>query len=600
MLASRSSAELTKEVKDHLQDKLTNEALHDWDDLLRAQIDSVGLDEVFEPFNMLDMRSVLPEMKAGSAVGPDGVSVGLLREIASHDSLGPQLLSLVNHIVESLQMPLTWGDSFLALLAKIDTPMKPKDLRPICVSSAFHKMVNKMVCSRTMPALRKGSKISGCGKGRQAADVIGTLSRVRDVVHEWRLPVLLCKLDIAGAFDRLDRQNVVEFLKDRLGRGELKFELRYLLAQLYTFRMIGHVPGGDSIEVSPNVGIKQGAPESAELFGLVMDALLTDLTDFKGWVDFGEAVAELDVSLIFYQDDIFLLESELGRLGKRIKVLQRYLKRAGLNLATDKTKVVASNAYKGPRRVQVGGDVLEIAPQGDSLKVLGLGFSLDGGASQQARELLGRTRSAAAQHRELLKGKASWQKKSQMIGILVASQFQWTAGALHWSQEDLKQANTLQLHVMRNSFGLRRVRDESWVTWNSRTMRQCRSWLAYHGVNRWSTTILTLQHTLHGHWARRIEQVGAHLQPFPCLPMRALLWRPTQWWRAQQEMSRSISLRHKGRVYISNTERQLADAHGSKWHQLASDRVKWSAMREDYLARWDPKWCHGRQAAVTN
>ena len=375
MLNERSSADLTKAVHDHLKDKLTNDHLEDWDDLLCAQIDSVQLDTVFEPFTLLDMRTVLHEMKAGSAVGPDGVSVSLLREIASHDGLAPQLLSLVNHIIEQLQMPASWGDSFLALLAKIDTPSQPKDLRPICVSSAFHKMVNKMVCNRAMPALRRGSKISGCGKGRQAADVIGTLSRIRDVTQEWRLPVLLCKLDIAGAFDKLDRQSVVDFLKGRLHKTDLKFELKYLLAQLHTFRMVGHVPGGESISIEPNVGIKQGAPESAELFGLVMDALLSELTNHKGWGDFGEAITGMDVDLIFYQDDIFIVESDLGKMGRRIKVLERYLKKAGLNLATEKTKIVASNFYKGPRQVKIGGDLLGIAPQGESLRVLGLAFS---------------------------------------------------------------------------------------------------------------------------------------------------------------------------------------------------------------------------------
>ena len=43
--------------------------------------------------------------------------------------------------------------------------------------------------------------MSSCGKGRQAADIIGTMSRIRDVVREWRFPALVCKLDVAGAFE---------------------------------------------------------------------------------------------------------------------------------------------------------------------------------------------------------------------------------------------------------------------------------------------------------------------------------------------------------------------------------------------------------------
>eukprot|EP00439_Symbiodinium_sp_Y106_P043032 s1996_g5.t1 len=579
MLGDRTSEELTMEVRNHLVEKLSNDQLQDWDDLLQAQIDAVALDAVFAPFSLLDMRTALQEMKPSSAVGPDGISVGFLREMASHDTLAPQLLSLVNHITENLEMPPKWTDSFLALLAKVDEPTKPKELRPICVSSAFHKMVNKMVCARTMPSLRQGSRISGCGKGRQAADVIGALSRVRDITQEWRLPVLLCKLDISGAFDRLDRQSVVDFLKGRLANSDLKFELKYLIAQMFTFRLTGHVPGGVSIVVEPNVGIKQGAPESAELFGLVMDTLLTELTEHQKWKDIGDAIGDLDVDLIFYQDDIFILEDDLCKLGRRISVLKRSLRTAGLRLATEKTKIIASSSYKGPRSIKLGSDILAVAPQGESLRVLGLAFCLDGHPSQQARELLRRTPSAAAQRRVLLREKAAWERKYSLIGTLVASQFQWTAGAVHWSREDLLQANVLQLHTMRNSFGLHRVRGESWVSWNSRTMRQCRCWLAYHGLNRWSTTILTLQHTLSGHWARRIEHVGELQAPKPSLPMRTLLWRSTRWWRQQQSMSRTTSLRHKGHVFISNVERQLADAHGCDWSSLAGDREKWTLAR---------------------
>ena len=167
------------------------------------------------------------------------------------------------------------------------------------------------------------------------------------------------------------------------------------------------------------------------------------------------------------------------------------------------------------------------------------------------------------------------------------------------SRECLQQANTLQLHVMRGSFGLKRVRGENWVAWNSRTMKQCRCWLAYHGVNRWSTTILSLQHTLTGHWARHVEYLGSHREALPSLSMRAFLWRNTKWWREQQEMSRYSSIRHKEHVHISNVERQLADANGCNWYALATDRNKWTAARKDYLECWDTKWCQGRQAALT-
>ncbi|CAE7593269.1 unnamed protein product [Symbiodinium necroappetens] len=596
LLENRSSACLTDEIKDHLEAKLVNKCMTDWDDLLEEHIVNVQLGEIFEPFTIIEMRTVLQEMRTVSAVGPDGVCVALLREIASHDLLAPQLVALVNRIVEETEMPVPWQENFLALLAKVDNPASPKDLRPICVSSVFHKMVTKMVCSRALPVLRTGSRCSGCGKGRQAADVIGTVSRVRDVSHEWKLPLLLCKLDISGAFDKLDRLKVVEFLKTTLGSHLLPHELRYLLAQLRTYKLVGKVPGGDLVEIAPNIGIKQGAPESAELFGMVMDAMLTRLIETKGWQSFGT----LDVDyLIFYQDDIFIFEKDFAKLCKRIKVLERYLARAGLHLATNKTKIVANAFYKGVRKAQVGDEVFTIAPADDSLKVLGLAFSFHEPQSQQAKELLGRARGAAAKHRELLQAGAPWGKKVYMISTLVSSQFQWTAGAVYWSHAELQQANTLQLHVLRSAFKLRRKAGENWLTWNCRTMRDCRCWMVHNQVPRWSTTILRLQHTLAGHWARRVEFLGPRCIPHPSLPMTALEWRSTAWWRRQQALSPTVGIRHVGHVYVHNLERQLAEVHGNEWRLLANDRQKWTREREAFLDKWDLKWTRSRQLALS-
>ena len=44
------------------------------------------------------------------------------------------------------------------------------------------------------------------------------------------------------------------------------------------------------------------------------------------------------------------------------------------------------------------------------------------------------------------------------------------------------------------------------------------------------------------------------------LPMRALLWKSTFWWREQQALSHKVGVRHPCRFYASNPERQLCEA----------------------------------------
>ena len=247
MLAGKSAAELTAEVQIHLEGKMVDPRMQNWETELETLIDSVDLGGDFVEFSILDLRTELQGMRCKSAVGPDGIGVHLLRVMASHDELGPQLLSLTNHIVKTQAIPASWNTSFLALLAKVDKPTKASDLRPISVSSAFNKLVNRLVCVRALPMMRRGSRVSACGKGRQAADVIGAISRVRDVTHEWKLAALVCKLDVAGAFDRIDRHKVAGLLVNRLKDHRLGCELKYLLTQLRVHRLLGKVPGGHDI-----------------------------------------------------------------------------------------------------------------------------------------------------------------------------------------------------------------------------------------------------------------------------------------------------------------------------------------------------------------
>ena len=421
LLENRSSADVTREVQAHLHNKRVDPALNDWDEQLESIISSVKAGGDFVPFTAMDIRGELQAMRCRSAVGPDLIGVHLLRAVSCHDELGPQLVGLVNHIVQSQEIPASWEKSFLALLAKIESPSRAGDLRPISVSSAFNKLVNRLVCTRTLPKLRRGSKISACGRGRQAADLIGTTSRVRDIVREWKLPAVLCKLDVAGAFDRVDRRRVADLLVSRLKDQDLSSELKFLLCQLRTHTLEGHVPRGDLITVRPNNGIKQGAPESAEIFGLVVDALLSEVTNSRRWASLGESLPGLDIQTMFYQDDIFVLDHDLGVLGRRVRIIDRCLQRAGLKLATTKTKIIASPDYAGSRHLRIGEDEFIVAEKQESLKVLGISFSFYASPSQQAQELLSRTRSAGAAHRDILTARGPWTKKIYMMKVLVES-----------------------------------------------------------------------------------------------------------------------------------------------------------------------------------
>ena len=583
LLEERTGEQLATDIKLHLEAKVWDPDL-DWNKELRAMIDRVPCDvNNWRPFESTDVGRELEKMKRRAAAGPDGVGVDLLWHV--HARGDGVLAEIANSVVRGEGGDDGWDHSLLALLPKIEHPGGPNDLRPIAVSSAMMKLVIRMTMHRCFPLLRVPSSVSACGKQRQAADLLGVMTRLRDMSREWRIPLLVAKLDVSGAFDNVRRMAVAEHLMQ--GLGEYPVELRFLLQQLGENVLEGMAPGGEKLVVHANKGIRQGSPESAEIFGMLMTLAVEDALEDARWPAFRGAMEDLPVAVVVYQDDVFLWDDDPHVLEQKIRIIAEKIARLGLSLSPTKTAVAASVAYEGRMMLDVMGQQVTV---GNSIRALGVLFDFQGGSGGQAAEMLQRASNAAWAHDDLLRGQGSRAAKAAMVRSLVEGTFTWGAGALHWPQEQLQKANTVQLQVLRRAFRLGRKRGEDWMGWNARTLRDVRAWVAMAKVERWSAKVLRLQHQLLGHWQRQRE--GGELG----LAARMLGWRSLRWWHAEQNLS--FGMRHPGRFYPDNVERQVAETFGDDWPLLAQDRVGWAATLPRWLARWDARWCRGRQHSL--
>ena len=96
------------------------------------------------------------------------------------------------------------------------------------------------------------------------------------------------------------------------------------------------------LELWCTTGIRQGSPESAELFALVLQDALEDMMGSPAWRALGVAVPELDVELLMYQDDLFLWDTDAKRLTKRLEMIDACLGALGLQLAAKKTAITST------------------------------------------------------------------------------------------------------------------------------------------------------------------------------------------------------------------------------------------------------------------
>ncbi|CAE7244711.1 pol [Symbiodinium sp. CCMP2592] len=563
LLAGKSDEQLTAEVQQHLHGKLYDDTVEDWNGQLQQHLDDIPCPTTWKPYTAEEVAMAIASMRAKSSVGPDLVGVDLLRKIMIDETLSQQLIDILNFHAYTLSVPEIWDVSLLALLAKIDWPEQPRDLRPIAMSSALTLL---------------------------------DATRLRDNTKEWRLPILMAKLDVRGAFDRVKREAAVDLLKKRTLNMNVDVETRWLIRQLGENKLQGLVPGGGAVEILCNSGIKQGAPESAELFGLLMGDVLDELLGRDEWRKIKIPWGDADVVLAFYQDDVFVWDECAGSLSRRIELIAKQLRVLGLELAEDKTMIISSRYYKGPRSIRVGDNTVEIQGEDVRIRVLGVNFAFGDPPGQQARDLLGRATSAALFHADILGEEGKWEDKSQMMDTLVAGTFTWAAGAVHWNQEELAMANAIQIRTLRKAFHLRRRPAEDWLGWHKRTWRLVRAWMHTNQIRRWSTHILQLQHGLLGHWARQVEGWDNDGNPIRGLTYRILQWRGHEWWKREQSLVTGV--RHPGCFYPDCTERRVAETIGLNWGEIAQNREVWKCWRDEWVKRFDVKWTAGRQAAL--
>ncbi|OLQ14939.1 putative 149 kDa protein [Symbiodinium microadriaticum] len=388
LLTHKSAQKVGKEVTEHLEAKVRVPDLQ-WDDKLRNIVGEIDCkDNDLKPVHIDEIVQALVGMKSRSSLGPDLIGVDLLRKLCEVAPDEP--CHLYTEVLRSGVIPDDWGASFLALLPKVRSPASPGDLRPIAMSSAAFKVMSRVVMNRSFHQLRQPSPWSTSGRGRSCADLVGCIGRVRDMTRDWRLGMVITKLDITGAFDCLDRLAVAQYVRRHMRGCSMPHEERFLLQLLAENDIYGSAPGGATVAVRANRGIRRGSPESAELFGMIVSEVITDLKMSGAWKSMGGELGDMPADVGSYQDDIVLWGDNCSIMSKNISLLARRLREIGLHLAKNKTKVIASKYYKGTRSLIVDGEKVQIQPPGTALRIVGVDFDLDAPPGQQAKELMGR------------------------------------------------------------------------------------------------------------------------------------------------------------------------------------------------------------------
>ena len=147
-------------------------------------------------------------------------------------------------------------------------------------------------------------------------------------------------VDFRKALDIVLRNNLWNILEEL----NVPFELRATTIRLYE-NVIAKLKSNEgwSKDIKCNIGVKQGWPLSATLFGIYIDKLEGCLEE-AGCA--GTILAGIVIILLLYANDIVLLARCPSSLNKQLRLLQDLCSTMDMISNTDKTKFMITKSTK--------------------------------------------------------------------------------------------------------------------------------------------------------------------------------------------------------------------------------------------------------------
>ena len=161
--------------------------------------------------NMTRVRKILQELKQNKSPGPDGIHNRVLYEI--RDEIAQPLTDLFRCSLDTGELPSEWKIANITPIYKKGRKADPNNYRPVSLTSAVCKMMERLVRDELENHLEKQGLLSpsqhGFRKGRSCC------TQLLEVIHDWddileeSKPIDVIYLDYRKAFDSVPYERLL-------------------------------------------------------------------------------------------------------------------------------------------------------------------------------------------------------------------------------------------------------------------------------------------------------------------------------------------------------------------------------------------------------
>ena len=289
--------------------------------------------------------------------------------------LVPCLQLLFNAAFSTGAVPQSWKTSLVTPIFKKGDATDTANYRPIAVGEPLSRLyasilVQRLVQFTEQQDLRSPTQ-AGYRPEHSTIHQAFVLQHAIDKHRRLRSPLYLCFVDLKSAYDRVQWPLLWDLLQ-RLGvQGKMMGAVQSLYDNcLLYMRVSGYTGEGKT----PSMGLRQGCPLSATLFGLFIDGLHHYLETVAHAA--GIQIKHIRLRELVYADDICLMASSPEQLQALLEALCSYCAMLHMEISVPKTKImIVSPVPVTAATFSCNGNPVEQVP---TFKYLGLHFHESG------------------------------------------------------------------------------------------------------------------------------------------------------------------------------------------------------------------------------
>ncbi|GAU30291.1 hypothetical protein TSUD_385120 [Trifolium subterraneum] len=301
--------------------------------------------ELVKPFLLDEIKAAVWDCDSYKSPGPDGVNIGFFKDF--WDLLKVDLLNFFAEFHRNGVLTKGINSTFIALIPKVECPLKVSEFRPIALVSSIYKILAKVLANRLRSVIGNvvGESQTAFIKDRQILDGILIANEVVDDARRGKKDLLLFKVDFEKTYDSVDWGYLDEVMLKmnfpNLWRG-------WIMECVTTATASVLVNGSPTDEFKLERGLRQGDPLSpfifllaAEGFNIMMTAMVSNnlFTPYS----IGPR-QEVKISHLQFEDDTLLVGNKSWANVRALKaILLLFEATSGLKINFHKSMLFGMN-----------------------------------------------------------------------------------------------------------------------------------------------------------------------------------------------------------------------------------------------------------------